>query len=81
MEKTGKLHISPYADFKQDVHETRTYKTLTKAPKVTWMDVYKDKISGKIMTSVVSPVIVSGKMIGALGYDIDLTTIGVSREK
>ena len=48
--KTGKLHISPYADFKQDVHETRTYKTLTKAPKVTWMDVYKDKISGKIMT-------------------------------
>ncbi|WP_176586249.1 methyl-accepting chemotaxis protein [Priestia megaterium] len=79
--KTGKLHISPYADFKQDVHETRTYKTLTKTPKVTWMDVYKDKISGKIMTSVVSPVIVSGKMIGALGYDIDLTTIGVSRRK
>lgn len=79
--KTGKLHISPYADFKHDVHETRTYKTLTKAPKVTWMDVYKDKISGKIMTSVVSPVIVSGKMVGALGYDIDLTTIGVSRSK
>ncbi|MGG3569364.1 methyl-accepting chemotaxis protein [Priestia megaterium] len=79
--KTGKLHISPYADFKQDVHETRTYKTLTKTPKVTWMDVYKDKISGKIMTSVVSPVIVSGKMVGALGYDIDLTTIGASRRK
>src|SRR6478752_515 len=79
--KTGKLYISPYADFKQDIHETRTYKTLTKAPKVTWMDVYQDKISGKIMTSVVSPVIVSGKMVGALGYDIDLTTIGVSRSK
>ncbi|MED4061065.1 methyl-accepting chemotaxis protein [Priestia megaterium] len=79
--KTGKLHISPYADFKQDVHETRTYKTLTKTPKVTWMDVYKDKISGKIMTSVVTPVIINGKMVGALGYDIDLTTIGVSRRK
>ncbi|MBU8689758.1 methyl-accepting chemotaxis protein [Priestia megaterium] len=79
--KTGKLHISPYAEFKQDVHETRTYRTLTKTPKVTWMDVYKDKISGKIMTSVVSPVIVSGKMVGALGYDIDLTTIGASRRK
>ncbi|MBU3568855.1 methyl-accepting chemotaxis protein [Priestia aryabhattai] len=79
--KTGKLHISPYADFKQDVHETRTYKTLTKTPKVTWMDVYKDKISGKIMTSVVIPVTINGKMVGALGYDIDLTTIGVSRSK
>ncbi|MBU3570057.1 methyl-accepting chemotaxis protein [Priestia aryabhattai] len=79
--KTGKLHISPYADFKQDVHETRTYKTLTKTPKVTWMDVYKDKISGKIMTSVVIPVTINGKMVGALGYDIDLTTIGASRRK
>ncbi|MGN7233537.1 methyl-accepting chemotaxis protein [Priestia megaterium] len=79
--KTGKLHISPYADFKQNVNETRTYKTLTNTPKVTWMDVYKDEISGKIMTSVVSPVIVRGKMVGALGYDIDLTTIGVSRRK
>lgn len=77
---TGKLHISPYVEFNKDVRETRTYKDLTKKTKTIWMDVYKDTVSNKIMTSVVTPVLSDGKMVGAVGYDIDLSSIGAARQ-
>ncbi|SFB02663.1 MULTISPECIES: cache domain-containing protein [unclassified Bacillus (in: firmicutes)] len=78
---SGKLHISPYVEFDKDVRETRTYKDLAKNPKTIWMDVYEDTTAHKIMTSVVTPVMSEGKMVGALGYDIDLSTIGEARTK
>ncbi|MGE8204614.1 methyl-accepting chemotaxis protein [Heyndrickxia sp. NPDC080065] len=78
--KTGKIHTSPYVEFNRDVRETRTYKELTANPQTKWMDVYKDQGSGKIMTSIITPVMVDGKMAGALGYDIDLSTIGNARK-
>ncbi|WP_018661912.1 methyl-accepting chemotaxis protein [Heyndrickxia acidiproducens] len=77
--QTGKLHISPYAKMDLDVRNTNIYKYLTANPKTQWMDVYQDKVTGKIMTSVVSPVFSEGKMIGAVGYDINLSTIGKAR--
>ncbi|MGG4038748.1 methyl-accepting chemotaxis protein [Heyndrickxia ginsengihumi] len=78
---TGKLHISPYAKFDMDVRDTRTYKQLKANPETQWMDVYKDKVTGKIMTSIVTPVMYKGKMVGAVGYDIDLSTISQARKK
>ncbi len=78
--KSGKLHIAPYVSFDKDVKDTRTYKQLRDKTETQWMDIYKDEASGKIMTSVVTPVMVDGKMVGALGYDIDLSTIGKARQ-
>ncbi|MGG4267340.1 HAMP domain-containing protein [Peribacillus simplex] len=75
----GSLYASPQMDFDKDARETRTYAQLTERPETKWMDVYKDSTSGTIMTSVVTPVILDGKMVGALGYDIDLSTIGKMR--
>ena len=77
--KDGSLHASPKVEFDGDTRETETYKRLTEKPETKWMDVYKDIVSGSIMTSVVTPVMVDGKMVGALGYDIDLSTIGEIR--
>ncbi|MFD6207081.1 PDC sensor domain-containing protein [Peribacillus sp. NPDC060253] len=75
----GSLYASPHMDFNQDARETKTYTQLTEKPETKWMDVYKDSVSGTIMTSVVTPVLSDGKMAGALGYDIDLSTIGNMR--
>ncbi|MCK1991987.1 methyl-accepting chemotaxis protein [Peribacillus muralis] len=77
--KDGTLHASPEMEFNQDARETKTYTELTERPETKWMDVYKDTTSGTVMTSVVTPVLVDGKMAGALGYDIDLSTIGKMR--
>ncbi|WP_040205882.1 methyl-accepting chemotaxis protein [Neobacillus jeddahensis] len=78
---TGKLHIAPYADMDLDVRTTRTYKQLNQNPETQWMDVYKDTQSNKIMTSIVTPIMSNGKMVGALGYDIDLSSISTIREE
>nr|WP_042354158.1 methyl-accepting chemotaxis protein [Bacillus rubiinfantis] len=77
---TGKLHISPQIDMDIDVRDTQTYERLKANPKTQWMDVYEDKDQHKIMTSIVAPVLQNGKMIGAIGYDIDLSTIGAVRK-
>lgn len=77
----GSLYASPQMDFNQDARETKTYTQLSERPETKWMDVYKDGVSGMIMTSVVTPVLSEGKMAGALGYDIDLSTIGNMRSK
>ena len=77
---TGKLHASPPMEFDQDARETRTYTELTAEPATRWMGVYEDIVDGTIMTSVVTPVMLDGQMVGALGYDIDLSTIGQTRE-
>jgi methyl-accepting chemotaxis protein len=78
---TGKIHISPHAELDIDVRDTRTYDQLKENTETQWMDVYQDKLSDKIMTSVVTPIVSDGKMVGALGYDIDLSTIGAMREE
>lgn len=78
--QTGNLHISPHADYDADVRDSRTYAELKKEPTTKWMDVYEDKITKKMMTSIVSPIISNGEMVGALGFDIDLSTIGTVRE-
>ncbi|MEK3797170.1 methyl-accepting chemotaxis protein [Peribacillus sp. FSL H8-0477] len=76
----GSLTMYPPIDFAKDARETLTYKALTETPKTRWMDVYKDESSQKMMTSVVTPVRLEGKMVGALGYDVDLSTIGKTRK-
>ena len=77
---TGALHIYPEIEYKQDARETRTFRELTEKPETKWMDVYKDESTGKLMTSVVTPVMKADQMIGALGYDINLTSLGKTRE-
>ncbi|WP_237342386.1 HAMP domain-containing protein [Heyndrickxia coagulans] len=77
--QTGKLHISPYAKLNLDVRNTNTYRYLQKKPQLQWMDIYKDKVTGAIMTSVVAPVFSGGRMAGAVGYDINLSEMGKIR--
>ena len=79
--ETGRLHISPSIDFKGDVRDTKTFQKLTASPKVQWMDVYLDTNVNKLMTSVIGPVMKDGKLVGAVGYDLDFTTIGLIREQ
>ncbi|MDQ0215351.1 methyl-accepting chemotaxis protein [Oikeobacillus pervagus] len=78
---TGKLHISPYAKVDKDVRETKSYRLLKEHPETTWVGVYKDIVTSKMMTSVITPVFSKGNMVGALGYDIDLSNIALLREK
>ena len=77
----GSLYASPKMEFKGDARETQTYTQLSENPKTKWMDVYQDIVNGGIMTSVVTPVLANGKMVGALGYDIDLSIIGKMRKE
>lgn len=80
---TGKLSISPagepgaYDDF--NTLDTTTYSKLTANPSTQWVDVYEDKTTQKIMTSIIVPVFKNDKLVGAVGYDIDLSTIGAIR--
>lgn len=78
--KTGAIHLSPKAKYDIDVRDTRTYTTLKENPSTTWMDVYEDQTTKKIMTSIIVPVFTNEKLVGAIGYDIDLNTIGAMRE-
>jgi methyl-accepting chemotaxis protein len=77
---TGKLSISPagepgaYDNF--NTLDTTTYSKLTANPSTQWVDVYEDKTTKKIMTSIIVPVFKHDKLVGAVGYDIDLSTIG-----
>ncbi|MFJ7744516.1 methyl-accepting chemotaxis protein [Peribacillus sp. NPDC097295] len=75
----GSLYASPKIEFKGDARETVTYTQLSEKPQTKWMDVYQDVVNGDIMTSVVTPVMANGKMVGVLGYDIDLSVIGKMR--
>lgn len=78
--ETTKLMISPagepgaYDGF--NTLDTTTYSKLTANPSTQWVDVYEDKTSKKIMTSIIVPVFKNDKLVGAVGYDIDLSTIG-----
>ncbi len=78
--RDGSLMSYPKLNFNKDARETLTYKTLTEKPETKWMDVYKDELSQQIMTAVVTPVLIDGKMVGALGYDVDLSAIGKTRK-
>ncbi len=78
--KTGAIHLSPAAKYDIDVRDTRTYTTLKENPSTTWMDVYEDQTTKKIMTSIIVPVFTNEKLVGAIGYDIDLNTISAMRE-
>ena len=79
--RDGLLHVTPPIDFEWDVRDSETYRTLSESPEMTWMDIYLDKLTGELMTSLISPVIVNGKMIGAVGLDLDFSAINDIREE
>ena len=78
--QTGKLHISPAIDYEWDVRESTTFKNLTANPTLQWMDVYLDTGVNKLMTSVIAPVFKNDQLVGAVGFDIDFSTIGNIRK-
>ena len=78
---TGKLHIAPAIDYDFDVRDSTTFKNLTANPNLQWVDVYLDKGSNKLMTSLIAPVFKNDQLVGAVGYDIDFSTIGKIREE
>ena len=78
--KTGKLHTTPEIDYKWDVRDSKTFGYLTENPNLQWLDVYLDTGVNKLMTSVIAPVFKDDKLVGAVGYDIDFSTIGTIRE-
>lgn len=78
--QTGKLHVAPQMDYDLDVRDTNTFKLLTENPALQWMDIYLDTNAQKLMTSVIAPVLKDGQLVGAVGYDLDFSTIGEIRE-
>lgn len=76
---TAKINMSPKSDFEFDVLNSNTYKTIMEKKELTWMDVYLDKGTQTLMTSVIAPVTVNGKIVGAVGFDLDFSTIGTIR--
>lgn len=76
----GLLHVSPPIDFEWDVRDSDTYRTMAETPEMKWMDIYIDRVSGEPMTSLIAPVMKNGKLIGAVGLDLDFTAIATIRE-
>ena len=77
---SGKLHISPAIDYEWDVRDSQTFKKLTENPSLQWMDVYLDTGVNKLMTSVIAPVFKNDQLVGAVGIDVDFSTIGNIRQ-
>ena len=73
--RDGLLHVTPPIDFEWDVRDSETYRTLSEKPEMKWMDIYVDQITGQLMTSLIAPVQVDGKLIGAVGFDVDFSAI------
>ncbi|MEK5078276.1 methyl-accepting chemotaxis protein [Solibacillus sp. FSL W7-1436] len=78
--KSGKLHATPGIDYEWDVRDSQTFAKLNANPNIQWMDVYLDTGINKLMTSVIAPVFKDDELVGAVGYDIDFSTIGEIRE-
>ncbi|MER2000116.1 MAG: methyl-accepting chemotaxis protein, partial [Lysinibacillus sp.] len=79
--RDGLLHVTPSIDFEWDVRDSETFKTLNEKPEMAWMDIYVDKLTGELMTSIIAPVEVNGKLIGAVGFDLDFSAINDIREQ
>ena len=77
---TGELLLSFSGDLDIDTRESTTYKKLKANPELQWLGVNEDKVTGKILASLVAPVMRDGKMIGSVGYDIDLSRISEVRQ-
>ena len=77
---TGILHTSPAIDYEWDVRDSQTFKKLSANPSLQWMDVYLDTGINKLMTSVIAPVFKNDQLIGAVGFDVDFSTIGSIRQ-
>ncbi|UQZ73915.1 hypothetical protein C2I17_04650 [Niallia circulans] len=77
---SGRMDIAPWVDFGNAL-DTRAFKETKKADTTHWMEVYKDNVTGDMMTSVITPVKKNDQLIGVLGYDISLDAIGDLREQ
>ncbi|MEK4971641.1 methyl-accepting chemotaxis protein [Niallia sp. FSL R7-0648] len=78
--ESGRMDIAPWVDFGNAL-DTRAFKETKEADTTHWMEVYKDNVTGDMMTSVITPVKKNGQLIGVLGYDISLDAIGDLREQ
>lgn len=79
--RDGLIHVTPPLDFDWDVRDSETFRTLNETPQMTWMDIYVDTITGKLMTSLIAPVMVNNQLLGAVGFDIEFSAIGKIREQ
>lgn len=78
--ETTKIHMTPQIDYDWNVRDSQTFAKLTANPSLQWVDVYLDTGVNKLMTSVIAPVFKNEQLVGAVGYDIDFSTIGAIRE-
>lgn len=93
-EKNEQIADTFFMDFKQnlvmlsdgkatdiDVRDTLTYELMKKADDVTWLGVNQDKVTGAIMASIAAPLTKNNRVVGVVGYDIDLSTISTTRQQ
>ena len=78
--ETSKIHMTPKIEYDWNVRDSQTFAKLTANPALQWVDVYLDTGVNKLMTSVIAPVFKDKQLVGAVGYDIDFSTIGAIRE-
>ncbi len=78
--ETNKIHMTPQINYDWNVRDSQTFAKLTANPSLQWVDVYLDTGVNKLMTAVIAPVFKNEQLVGAVGYDIDFSTIGAIRE-
>ncbi|MBU3175365.1 methyl-accepting chemotaxis protein [Clostridium estertheticum] len=75
--KTGFMDIFPWNPYPGVARDLKAFKDTKAKGDIVWFDVYKDKgATGKMMITITYPVKQNGKFIGAVGYDISLTSMG-----
>lgn len=63
-----------------DVTSSRAPELVTANEKPQWLGVYLDTHLNIVMTSVIAPIYKNDKIIGAVGFDLDFSTIGNIRQ-
>lgn len=76
---SGKLQASPPSGQAGDARATPIYELALQKKETSWTNVRHDEAAGRMLISVVTPVLVDGEWQGAAGFDIDLQGIGALR--
>lgn len=77
--KASKFYGTPEVP-EWDVNNSRSPELVAANPSAQWIDVYLDTDLNKLMTTVLAPIYKDEEIVGAVGFDLDFSTIGKIRE-
>lgn|GEM_PF-3664853 len=77
---TGRQVQYPALASPTDLRESPAYMLVSKNKATSWTDVYRDAATGKMIVTVLVPIMKGNTMDGAVGFDVDLKGFGALRE-